>query len=464
MINLLEIRQKNRDSIAQKASSVSRMDQAIATLRSFAKKDLRKGDLRYEEMINAQDLEHLLGALADVRGKAEFIDLREENILKYTEYFLENQKWETLLQNINDLLQDLQASKRQVSFALRFSEYLCRVNLSLAVPDSEQAFKDCLNDEDYAVEDRVTAGLELAQYYVNHSQYRESLRCLNKVYQLIQLPISRKEYFLGYYHLLTAHCFFYQIRPFKAQNQFLTAKDTLTVLLQNEDSKEGNFRLQTCLHYMGRNYNTYFNLNKAISHYIDAQNLFEEIWDKFSLPYRTAATAFYHLRMADALETLKISKSARFHYQESIRLFEKSTSKAIAQTKMSEIKCLSKKDFSMFTSNREIFLEKERRYQEEILNVISIEYKRGEIEGLTWLLQLYIQNVKIQSAWRTIKRLQRFQRLNSQYSFVDFWFLVISMLFWDLIAYAYVHGVLKIFKPDFLLTECPCKECRSRKF
>jgi tetratricopeptide (TPR) repeat protein len=463
-MNLLEIRQKNRDQITRSLTALSFMEQAIATLNSFAQKDLRKGDEQYEEIITAQDLDHLLNALTQVRGNVEVIELREYNIEKYREYFLEFQRWEPLLQEINSLLQDLRIAKRQISFSLRFTEYFCLVNSSLAVPESEQSFKDCLYDASYAVEDRITAGLELAQYYINNSKYVDSLQCLNQAYQLIQITLSKKDYFLGYYHLLTAHCAFYQIHLIKAHREFLIAKNYLILALQNEDTKEVNFRMQTCLHYMGRNYNAYFNLNQAINHYVDAQKMFEDIWNKFSLPYRTAATAFYHLRMADALEALKISRSARFHYQESLRLFEKSKSKAIAQTRLSEIKRLSQQDFPELISSHDLFLEKERRYQQEILNVIEMDYKRGEIEGLTWLLQLYIQHLKLKPAWKTIKRLHRFQTVNDQYSFVSFWLLVFSMLCWDVIAPIYIHRFLRFVKPDFLLTECPCDECRSRQF
>lgn len=195
---------------------------------------------------------------------------------------------------------------------------------------------------------------------------------------------------------------------------------------------------------------------ECINLYVQAETKFINYCRILKINYNTGATAFYHLRMAQVLEICGLVNSADYHYQQGFNLF---TGINPLPTGVSQVK-LS-------------LSQQESQIKESIQKNIEIGYSRGYLLSCTKLFTLYANQLKIYLALRFILRIifdvVRDKSINITFSTADFAYLFIlsrQMIFSHYGLGIYTRSKilqLKLFKPNEMITVCPCPEPDCKK-
>ena len=160
--------------------------------------------------------------------------------------------------------------------------------------------------------------------------------------------------------------------------------------------------------------------------------------------------------MAQVLEICGLVNSADYHYQQGFNLF---TGINPLPTGVSQVK-LS-------------LSQQESQIKESIQKNIEIGYSRGYLLSCTKLFTLYANQLKIYLALRFILRIifdvVRDKSINITFSTADFAYLFIlsrQMIFSHYGLGIYTRSKilqLKLFKPNEMITVCPCPEPDCKK-
>jgi hypothetical protein len=327
---------------------------------------------------------------------------------------------------------------------------------------------------DFTSEDFFKASLALAQYYENISEYQKMKkiidRCYTKLYKNEKYKGNdRFQKYLAHALLLEGHYHFFKFRFRKSRKILMEAEKIFQSLLEHftdktDKTEESIFvhrKFNDCLHYIGRTYYEEYELAFTAKYYIKAQNILKKSQKKNGLTQEPEATAFYHLRLGQILETCKVQQDAMEHYNKSSELFQGSeirsglTQVNIAKANM--IKCDSNYQYE---NSHEIFHKQEQQIKDNIHESKETGAYRVYLIGLLELFLLYLRNFKWHLAlpliWTAFTS-DEFKKSGG---------VLLLYRYANKIIFNFTHKIKFIFlmaiKSDRVLYQCPCEEHKGR--
>ncbi|MEG4209073.1 hypothetical protein [Microcoleus sp. S13_B4] len=252
------------------------------------------------------------------------------------------------------------------------------------------------------LDEEIEAYLTLAKYYENVSEYKEMKNYLDKCEKICQTkPIL--ENYLAHVWLLLGHYYFFQFNFRHSRQNLIKARTKLKSILnkaQNETKESAltHRRLSDCLHYMGRIYHEQYELVKTAEYYIEAQRILEENQKKNLLATEPGATAFYHLRLGQILETCKIRDSANEHYSKSLGIFNEFSKSGLAQVSLALANMIKDAPTSQSKSYEPTLKKQEAQIKKAEEDSLKTGYYRGYLLALLQLFWLYVRNLKFHLA------------------------------------------------------------------
>lgn len=416
------------------------------------------------------DLENVITALKDNYNNNEYLPTRSQLLIKFIDKAIlilgTTQEW---LDEIEQLINEYEKNSINSPAILYYAKSRCLKNLSVSSPQAEFYLKKAITIET-DIYTRIDYQLELAMYYENTSQYQKMKIILDQCEILcrqnpnLDKQLARTLHYLGHYY-------FYTFKLEKAANYMNQAQNILATILQEKRYKETKKivkLLTTCLHYLGLVYFAQNNFVQASKFYIKSQQVLETSSNEYILNNDLGATAFYHLRLAQALEACKLIESADYHYQKSQKIFmECGNRSGKMQVSLARANLIGSYVDSS-TSNKKSLVEKQaQQIREAAEDAQAIGYNRGYLEALLRLFLLDIKHgrirdlIKVCFAIITASEFYKFIFTNPR--------VLISKL--QLAFGLYSMGpyfIARLYQkqkkqPNTILKYCPCHDPECRK-
>lgn len=416
------------------------------------------------------DLENVITALKDNYNNNEYLPTRSQLLIKFIDKAIlilgTTQEW---LDEIEQLINEYEKNSINSPAILYYAKSRCLKTLSVSSPQAEFYIKKAITIET-DIYTRIDYQLELAMYYENTSQYQKMKTILDQCEILcrqnpnLDKQLARTLLYLGDYYLC-------RFNLEKAANYMNQAQNILASILPEKRDKETKKILKllsTCLHFLGLVYFEQYNFVRASQLYIKAQKVLEKASNEYTLNNDLGATAFYHLRLAQALEACQLIESADYHYQKSQKIFmECGNPSGKMQVSLARANLIGSYIDSS-TSNKKSIVEKQvQQIREAAEDSQAIGYNRGYLQAL---LQLFLLDIKHGRIGDLIKVYFAIITASEFYKFI---FTNPSILISKLQLAIGLYGmgfsfIARLYQkqkqqPNTILKYCPCHDPECRK-
>lgn len=411
------------------------------------------------------DLENVITALRNNYDKHQDLPMRSKLLIKFMGKAL--QIWGTAqvwLDEIETVIDEYEKNFVNAPANLYCAKFRCLKVLSFSGYKVEALIHKALALETdlYA---QINYQLELAMYYENTSQYQKMKRILDGCEMSCrQNPNSERQ--LARTWLYLGHYYFYRFQFDKAADHMEKSRIIFLRIFgetRNQEDREIFKLLNNCFHYLGRVYFARYDFVRASKFYIKAQEFLEKAHRRYALENDFSATAFYHLRLGQALEACQLLDRANYHYNKSRDIFVECENLGGQMHVYLTLANLIGSQIDDTTDSPKDNLNKRVEQIKRVAdNAKERGYDRGYLESLLRLFLLYIQHFRI---WDLTKLCFE---IITNVEFYKFIFanpvILISKLQFAVGLYGMGpdHGVRlyhrKKRKPQTIITACPCPD------
>ncbi|MBE9114867.1 hypothetical protein IQ249_03050 [Lusitaniella coriacea LEGE 07157] len=363
------------------------------------------------------------------------------------------------LRKIIQLLDKYSEFQEEIPAKLYIAKYKCDQSLNVRVVEAESDLQQAVNLSKNKQE-KLNSILYLAAYHENNSKYKKMKKCLDKCKHL-SLETSNTDIELAKIWLGLGKYHFYRFDFLKAKKYLKKAKAKFEDIYDLQESGMCLRLLSTGTHYLGRVHLAEYDFVKAAQFYIEAQKLIEMNCKRHNLVLDVGATAFYHLRMGQILETCRLIKNAKYHYDRSFKIFSDCGSQSgKVQVSLALANLIGRGSETSLTS-QEVFYKKEKQIREAARLAQETGYNRGYLESLIRLLQLYTRKIKLILSIKTLSKIiysHEFRSLLGLKSLSVGYKFAIGL--YGLGAYYKIKfRHVRRYKSGLILNCCPCSEC-----
>jgi len=403
-------------------------------------------------------IDHVLRSLEDNLEDRESIDTATLVLNRFTYKAVQTNQALQWLDISNKLIAEYNKINKTVPSQLYISKAICLGTVSTLNKEIEL----CLNQAIHLSKnnfDKIEALIMLAEYYDGIGKYIAMRDILLSSEKLCNNEPESQEYLSRIWCILG--CFYFITFNIKlAQKYFDQSLKILRDLDITNDNSASNLKLvktlTTCLHYIGRIQFEKYNFKNCVNLYIEAEVKLKNYCDANQINQDIGATAFYHLRLGQVLEICDILNSANYHYQKSHDLFEefRPSPSGLSQSQLAVSGLIDDKS------------RQEREFKKVIRENIEIGYSRGYLLACIQLFALYCKTLKVHLAliivWEVFRNSLTYDSVN---------FIYLTILLRKMFLSAYGLGiyaklkvtVLKLYKSNRILDECPCQDPECKK-
>lgn len=411
------------------------------------------------------DLENVITALRNNYDKHQDLQIRSQLLIQFMEKALQilgtAQVW---LDEIEKVIDEYENNFVNSPANLYCAKFKCLKVLSLSGYKVEACIHKALALETNP-DSKIDYQLELAMYYENTSQYQKMKKILDRCeISCRQNPNLDKQ--LARTWLYLGHYYFYRFQFDKAADYMEKSREILLKIFRDKrDKAEKEIwkLLNNCFHYLGRVYFSQYDFVRASKFYIKAQEFVEKAHQRYALENDFGATAFYHLRLGQALEACQLIDRANYHYNKSRDIFvECENLSGQMHVYLTLANLIGSQIDDTAVSPKDNFDKRVKQIRQVADNAKERGYDRGYLESLLRLFLLYLQHFKI---WDLTKLCFEIVANAEFYKFIfSNPVLLISKLQFAVGLYGMgpYHGARLYYrkkrKPQTIITVCPCHD------
>lgn len=300
--------------------------------------------------------------------------------------------------------------------------------------------------------EKIEALIKLAYYYDGIGSYSQMEQSLIQAESICKISLSEHIYIADIWCALGCLKFItFDLNV--AMKYFQKSLGVLKNLDRINDNSISKIKFaktySTCLHYMGRIKLEKHQFKECIDFYIQSECKLVDFCRDYKITQDVGATAFYHLRVAQVLDLLGLTKYADYHYQQSKHFFE------------------TENPYPSGLSQMTLAISKqEEQIKKSIEENSRISYGRGYLMSSIKLFVIYCKSLKLHLAFALIVNIF-FKLLTDKLISFRYVLILLKQIFlssYGLSIYTKLKIVqLKLLKSNEILTVCPCPDPKCKE-